>query len=71
MLWRIFRPKMDEIIGRWWKLYREELHYLNPSPNIIRIIKTRRIRWAGYVTQMGENMNVYRVLRGKPEERDH
>jgi hypothetical protein len=52
-------------------LHNEELHILYSSPNIIRQIKSRRMRWAGHVERMGEERNVYRVLMEKPEERDH
>jgi hypothetical protein len=67
MLRRIFGPKRDGVTGGWRKLYNEELHNLYSSPNIIRIIKSRRMRWAGYVARMGEKRNVYRLLIGKPE----
>jgi hypothetical protein len=53
--------------GGWRKLHYEELHNLYSSPSIIRIIKSRRMRWAGHVAQMGEKRNVYRLLVGKPE----
>jgi hypothetical protein len=65
VLRRIFRPKRDEVTGEWRKLHNEELHY--SSPSIIRIIKSRRIRWAGHVARMGEKRNAYRLLVGKPE----
>jgi hypothetical protein len=64
---RIFGPKRDEVTGEWRKLHNEELHILYSSPNIIRQIKSRRMRWAGHVARMGEKRNVYRVLMGKPE----
>jgi hypothetical protein len=64
---RIFGPKRDEVTGEWRKLHSEELHILYSSPNIIRQIKSRRMRWAGHVALMGEERNVYRVLMGKPE----
>jgi hypothetical protein len=64
---RIFEPKRDEATGEWRKLYNEELHDLYSSPSIIRIIKLRRMKWAGHVAQMGEKRNVYRLLVGKPE----
>jgi hypothetical protein len=64
---RIFGPKMDEVTGGWRKLHNEELHKLYSSPSIIRIIKSRRMRWAGHVARMGEKRNVYRLLVGKPE----
>jgi hypothetical protein len=63
---RIFGPKRDGVTGGWRKLH-EELHNLYSSPNIIRIIRSRRMRWAGYVARMGEKRNVYRLLVGKPE----
>jgi hypothetical protein len=52
------------------KLHNEELHNLHSSPSIIRIIKSRRMRWAGHVAQMGEKRNVYRLLVGKPEGKE-
>jgi hypothetical protein len=67
VLRRIFGPKRDEVTGEWRKLHNEELHILYSSPKIIRQIKSRIMRWAGHVTRMGEERNVYRVLMGKPE----
>jgi hypothetical protein len=67
VLRRIFGPKRDERIGAWRKLHNEELHNLYLSPNTIRIIKARRMRWAGHVPRAGEKRNVYRVLEGKTE----
>jgi hypothetical protein len=67
VLRRIFGPKGDEVIGGWRKLHNEELHDLYSSLSIIRIIRLRRMRWAGHVTRMGEKRNVYRLLVGKPE----
>jgi transcription termination factor 2 len=65
---RIFEPKRDEDTGGWRKLHNEELHKLYSSPSIIRIIKSRRMRWAGHVARMGEKKkNAYRILVGKPE----
>jgi hypothetical protein len=64
---RIFGPKRDEVTGEWRMLHNEELHILYSSPNIIRLIKSRRMRWAGHVACMGEGRNVYKVLMGKPE----
>jgi hypothetical protein len=55
------------VTGGWRRLHNEELHNLYSSPSIIRIIKLRRMRWAGHVTRMGEKRNVYRLLVGKPE----
>jgi hypothetical protein len=69
VLRRIFGTTRDEVTGEWTKLRNEELHDLYSSPIIIRIIKERRMRWAGYVARMGENRNVYRLLMGKPEGR--
>jgi hypothetical protein len=60
-------PKWDGATGGWRKLYNEELHNLYSSPSIIRIIKLRRMRWAGHVARMGEKRNVYRLLVRKPE----
>jgi hypothetical protein len=62
----IFGPKRDEVTGEWRKLHSGELHNLYSSPDIIRRIKSRRMRWAGHVARMGEGRNVYRVLVGKP-----
>jgi hypothetical protein len=67
VLRRIFGPKRDGVTGRWRKLYNEELHNLYSSPSIIRIIKSRRMRWAGHVARMGGKRNVYSLLVGKPE----
>jgi hypothetical protein len=53
LLRRIFGPKRDEVMGEWRKLHNEELHNLYSSPSIIRMIKSRRMRWAGYVAQIG------------------
>jgi hypothetical protein len=64
---RIFGPKRDEVTEEWRKLHNEELHILYSSPNIIRQIISRRMRWTGYVAGMGEERNVYRVFMGKPE----
>jgi hypothetical protein len=69
VLRRIFGPKRDGVTRWWRKLHNEELHNLYSSPNIIRIIKSRRIRWAGHVAQMGEKRNMSRLLEGKPEGR--
>jgi hypothetical protein len=62
----IFGPKGDEVTGEWRKLHSEQLHKLYSSPDIIRQIKLRRMRWAGHVEGMGEGRNVYTVLIRKP-----
>jgi len=67
VLRRIFRPKRDEVTGEWRKLHNEELHDLYSSPSSVRVIKSRRMRWAGHVKRMGERRGVCRVLMGKPE----
>jgi hypothetical protein len=67
VLRRIFGPKRDEVTGGFKKLHNEELHDLYSSPNIVRVIKSRRIRWMGHVARMGEGRGVYRVFVGKPE----
>ena len=63
----IFGPKKDEVTGDWRKLHNEELNNLYSSPNIVRVIKSRRIKWAGHVARMGERRGVFRVLVEKPE----
>jgi hypothetical protein len=67
VLRRIFGPKRDEVTGDWRKLHNGELHNLYSSPDIIRQIKSRGMRWAVHVALMGERRNVYRVLVGKPK----
>ena len=67
VLRRIFGPKMDEVTLGWRKLHNEKLSDLYCSPNIVRVIKSRRISWSGHVARMGEKRGVYRVLVGKPE----
>jgi hypothetical protein len=67
VLRRIFGPKKDGVTGEWRKLHSEERHILYSSPNIIRQIKSRRMRWTEHVARMGEGRKVYRVLMGKPE----
>jgi hypothetical protein len=67
VLRRIFGPKRDEVTGERRKLHNKELHDLYSSPSIIRIIKSRRMRWASHVSRMGEKRNSYRLLVGKPE----
>ena len=60
-------PRRDEVTGEWRRLHNEELNDLYPSPNIVRVIKSRRMRWAGHVARMCEERGVYRVLVEKPE----
>ena len=63
----IFGPRRDEVTGEWRRLHNEALNDLYCSPNIVRVIKWRRMRWAGHVARMSEERGVYRVLVGKPE----
>ena len=63
----IFGPKRDEVTGEWRGLHNEELNDLYSSPNIVRVIKSRRMRLAGHVARVGEEREAYRVLVGKPE----
>ncbi|KAJ4425701.1 hypothetical protein ANN_27897 [Periplaneta americana] len=70
VLRKIFGAKREEVTGEWRKLHNAELHALYTSPDIIRNIKSRRLRWAGHVARMGESRNAYRVLVGRPEEKD-
>jgi hypothetical protein len=65
VLRRIFGPRRDEVTGEWKKLHNEELHEVYSSPTIVQMIKCRRMRWVGYVAQMGRG--VKRVLVGKPD----
>jgi len=67
VLRRVFGPERDEVTGEWRKLHNEELSDLYSLPNIVRVVKSRRMRWAGHVAHMGEGTGVYRVLVGKPE----
>jgi hypothetical protein len=69
VLRRIFGPKRDGMTEGWRKLHNEELHNLYSSPSMIRIIKSRRMRWVGHVARIGEKRNVYRLLVGKPERK--
>jgi hypothetical protein len=74
MLRRIFGPKKDEVTGGWRKLYNEELHNLYSSRSVIRMIKSRRMRWAGHLTRLGERGNAYAYayyLWESQKERDH
>jgi hypothetical protein len=67
VLRRIFGPERDEVTGEWRKLQYMELNDLYCSPNIILVIKSRRMSWAGHIARVGEGRGVYRVLVGKPE----
>ena len=67
VLRRIFGPKRDEVTRMWRKLHNDELYYLYFSSNFVRVIKSRRMRWAGHVVRIGEKRGVHRVLLGKPE----
>jgi hypothetical protein len=67
VLRRIFVPKRDEVMGEWRKLHNEELNDLYSLPNLVRVIKSRRMRWAGHVVHKGEGRGVYRVLVRKSE----
>jgi hypothetical protein len=66
VLRKIFGPKREEV-GSWIKLHNDELHSLYSSPNIVRVMKSRRMRWAGRVARMGEGRGAYRVLVERPE----
>ena len=70
VLRRIFWPKRDEVTGEWRKLHNEELKGLHSSPNIVRVIKSRRMRWAGHVARMGEERGRIGSWWGKRRERD-
>jgi hypothetical protein len=70
VLRRIFGPTRDGVTEGWRKLHNEELHNLYSSPSIIRIIKSRWMRWAGHVARIGEKTNVYRLLVGEPEGKE-
>jgi len=69
VLRRIFGPRRDEETGEWRRLYNEELNDLYSSPNIVRVIKSRRMRWAVHEARMVEERGMYRVLVGKPERK--
>ena len=70
VLRRIFGPRRDEVTGEWRRLYNEELNDLYPSPNIVRVIKTRRMRWAGHVARMGEERGCIGSWWGNRREGD-
>jgi hypothetical protein len=63
---RVFVPKRDEVTREWRKLHNEDLNDLYTLPNIVRVVKSRRMRWAGHVARMGEDRGVHRVLAGRP-----
>jgi len=67
VLRKVFGPKRDKVTGEWRKLHNEELNDLYSLPNIVRAVKSRRMRWAGHVARMGEDRVVHRVLVGQPE----
>jgi hypothetical protein len=69
VLRRIFGPKRDKVTGEWRKLHNDELDDLYSAPNIVRVRKSRRMRWTGHVACMGEGRGMYRVLVGKPERK--
>jgi len=71
VLRRIFGPRRDEVTGEWRRLHNEELNDLNSSPNIVRVIKSRRRRWAGHVVRMGEERGCIGSWWGNRRERDH
>ena len=66
VLRRIFGPKRDEVTGEWSKLHNEELSDMYSPPNVVRVIKSRKMRWAGHLARIGERRGVYRILVGKP-----
>jgi hypothetical protein len=65
MLRKVFGSKMDEVAGEWRRLHNEELHHLYSSPNIIRVIKSRKLRLTGHVARMGDRKGAFRVFVGK------
>jgi hypothetical protein len=67
VLRRVFGPRRDDVKGEWRKLHNDELNDLYSLPNMVRVVKSRRMRWAGHVARMGEERGVHRVLVGKPE----
>jgi len=69
VLRRVFGPKRDEVTGEWRKLHNEELKDLYSLPDIVQVVKSRRMRWAGHVVRMGEGRGVHRVLVGKHERK--
>jgi hypothetical protein len=71
VLRKIFGPKKEEVVGDWRRLYNEELHKLNTSPNVIRAVKSRRIRSVRKVERVGNMGNAHKILIGKPEWKRH
>jgi hypothetical protein len=71
VLKRIFVLKREEVAGVWKRLHNEELHNLYGTPNIIRVIKTRKMRWASHVACLREMINAYKIFDGKPDGRNH
>jgi hypothetical protein len=69
VLRRIFGPKRDKLTGEWRRLHSEELNDLYSSPNVVRMVKSRRMRWAGHVAGMGEGRGACRILVGTPDKR--
>jgi len=69
VLRKMFGPRRDEVPGDWRRLHNDELNDLYSTPNIVRVIKSRRMRWAGHVARIGEERGMYRVLVRKPEGR--
>jgi hypothetical protein len=66
----MFGPKRGEVTGGWRELHSEELHSLYSSPSIIRMIKSRRVRWAGHIARMGEKRNAYKDISGKARRKE-
>jgi hypothetical protein len=71
VLRRVFGPKRDEVTGEWRKLHNEVLNDRYSLPNIVRVVKSRRMRWVEHVARMGEEKGVHRVLVGEPEGNSH
>jgi hypothetical protein len=67
VLRKVFEPSRDEVTGEWRRLHKEELYYLYSSPNTIRVIKSRIMRWVGHVARMRDRRGAYRVVVGRPE----
>jgi hypothetical protein len=69
VLRRIFGPKREKVTGEWGRVHNKELYVLHSSPNIIRVIKSRRLRWVGHTARIGQRRGACRALVGKPEGR--